>query len=403
MTQAKTPTQWFNPHILRWARERLRLTPEEVEQEAKKLKRRYYETVTAEEVCSWERGQGEPSMGQLETLGEIYICPVGYFFLDSIPEERLPLSFRGLSEGKETQLSSLTLQTLERFTDLTRWTVDLIRGTEEAWVVRIRPGEVEPSVRYAEEMALEYRQRLGWTEEVRAKLGEDAREAFKWWRHTLEDQGIFCFEMPLNPRDVRGASLWCEEYPFILVNHRDAEAAAGRLFTLLHEFAHLISARGEGIACDFRGVRRGENPEPFTNRFAARMLLPPDELRQHLHAIGKGGYREDWPDRLIDEIRKPFMVSRDVVAITLQEIRLAPHDFYDRKRAKWEARRPWGRGGRRPTQRERALQEFGYSLSRLLARASSKPEFSWIDAASFVGMKTEKIEEFLRWISSPDK
>jgi len=394
---------WFNPKVLRWARERLRLTPEDVERESRELERRYYEPVTAEEVCSWEKGQGEPSMGQLETLGEIYICPVGYFFLDSIPEKRLPLSFRGLSEEKETQLSSLTLRTLERFSDLARWTVDLIRATEEEWVVRIRRGEVEPSVWYAEEVALEYRQRLGWTEEVRAKLGGDAREAFQWWRRTLENLGIFCFEMSLEPRDIRGASLWYEGYPFILVNHQDAEAASGRLFTLLHEFAHLISARGEGIACDFRGARRGENPEPFANRFAARMLLTPDELRQHLRDIGEERYRKDWPDDLIDKLRKPFMVSRDVIAITLQEIELAPSDFYDRKRTEWEAKRPWGRGGRRPTRKEQALQELGYSLSRLLARASNKPQFSWIDAASVVGMKIEKMEEFLRWVSSPDK
>jgi Zn-dependent peptidase ImmA (M78 family) len=394
---------WFNPEVLRWARERLRLTPEDVEREAQKLKRRYYVPVTAEEVRSWEKGQGEPSMGQLETLGEIYICPVGYFFLDSIPQKRLPLSFRGLSEGKETQLSSLTLRTLERFSDLARWTVDLIRGMEEAWVVQIRPGEVEASVRYAEEVALEYRQRLGWTEEVRAKLGEDARKAFQWWRRTLENLGIFCFEMPLESRDIRGASLWYEGYPFILVNHQDTEAASGRLFTLLHEFAHLISARGEGIACDFRGTRRGENPEPFANRFAARMLLTPDELRQRLRDIGEERYREDWPDSLIDKLRAPFMISRDVVAITLQEIELAPSDFYDLKRVKWEARRPWGRGGRRPTQKERALQELGYSLSRLLARASSKPQFSWIDAASVVAIKTEKMEEFLRWVPRHDE
>ncbi len=131
---------------------------------------------------------------------------------------------------------------------------------------------------------------------------------------------------------MRGASIWYGEYPFILVNHQDAEAATGRLFTLLHEFAHLISVQDEGIACDFRGAGRGENPEPFANRFAARLLLLPDELRARVHEVGEAR-REDWPDHLLDRLRKPFMVSRDVVAILLQEMGLAPQDFYERKRA----------------------------------------------------------------------
>lgn len=397
MARVKTKTGWVNPEVLRWARERLRLKPEEVEAEARKLKRRYYEPLTAEQLRAWERGEGEPSMGQLETLAEIYVCPVGYFFLDAVPMVSKPLSFRGLRDEKVENLSAQTLRSLERFFELADWTVNLIRKTGVSWVVRIQPGEVRPSVANAEELALSYRQRFGWTEEVQAEL-QSPLEAFQWWRERLEGQGIFCFALPLDPQDIRGASLWYEGYPFMLVNHQDAEAAAGRLFTLLHEFAHLISARGEGIACDFRGARIGENPEPFANRFAARMLLLPDELRQRLRAIGQAHYREDWPDRLIDSLRKPFMVSRDVVAITLQEMGLAPQDFYERKRAGWESRRPWGRGGKRPSQKEQTVQRVGYSLSRLLGQASEKAGFSWGEASTVVGMKVERTEEFLQWV-----
>ncbi len=389
--------RWANPEILRWARKQLGLTPEEVEAEARRLRRRYYELVSAEEIRAWERGQGEPTMAQLETLGEIYVCPVGYFFLDTVPEVARPLSFRGLVEHKVERLSSPTRRSLERFMEFAEWTVELIRRTGVSWDVRIRPREVEPRTQDAERLAHDYRVRLGWTVEVRAGL-RDAKEAFQWWRRTLEDQGVFCFELPLDPGDIRGASLWYEGYPFILVNHQDAEAATGRLFTLLHEFAHLISARGDGIACDFRGARRGENPEPFANRFAARMLLTPEELKGRLKSVGETRLQEEWPDSVLQRLGKPFFVSRDVVAILLQEMRYAPQDFYERKRAEWESKKPWGRGGRRPPQREQALQRLGYSLSRLLGQAMEKPEFSWADAASMMGMKVEKTEEFLRWV-----
>lgn len=334
-------------------------------------------------------------MAQLETLGEIYVCPVGYFFLDDIPKVAQPLSFRGLAKDKAEQLSSQTHRSLERFIELAEWTVDLIRRAEIPWVVRIRPGQVEPQAQNAEKLAGEYRKLLGWTEKVRSGL-RDAKEAFQWWRQALENQGIFCFELPLDPGDIRGASLWYEGYPFILVNHQNAEAVTGRLFTLLHEFAHLISASGNGIACDFRGARKGENPEPFANRFAARMLLPPEELKAHLEKSGELRFRQEWSNNRLKDLGRRFFVSRDVVAIMLQEMKLAPPDFYERRRAEWESEKPWGRGGKRPRQEEQALERFGYSLTRLLGQAMEKPEFSWADAASMMGMKVEKTEEFLR-------
>jgi Zn-dependent peptidase ImmA (M78 family) len=206
--------------------------------------------------------------------------------------------------------------------------------------------------------------------------------------------------MPLDPKETRGAALWLEGYPFILVNHRDVEAAAGRIFTLLHEFAHLISAK-DGVVCDFHGTRHDHNPEPFANRFAARILVTPEELRQRLREVGEIRHRTDWPDSLLDRLRNPFFASRDVVAILLQELQLAPRDFYDRKRQqweeRWESRKPRVRGGRRPPLNEQKLQEVGFSLAGVLARSVAQPTFSWLDAASALGMKVEKTEAFLKW------
>ena len=109
----KATLLWTNPKVLRWARERLNLTPEDVEREAEKLKRRFYEPVSADDVIAWEEGRSEPTLAQLETLAEIYVCPVGYFFLESPPEVSVSLSFRGLSDEKRKDvLSSLTLRSL---------------------------------------------------------------------------------------------------------------------------------------------------------------------------------------------------------------------------------------------------------------------------------------------------
>ncbi len=388
--------KWTNPEMLSWARERLNLTPHQVAEESRKLARQHFVGVSEQDVASWEAGTAEPELAQLETLAEIYACPVGWFFLESRPAEKLVVSFRGLAKPPD-QLKPLSQRTLRRFMELAQWTVETLRNAEQPWRVAIRSAQLEPKTETADRLAADFRERFGWTIEQRRQFVGKPREAFHWWRHAIESLGIFCFEMPLDPNETRGAALWLEGYPFILVNHRDIEAAAGRMFTLLHEFAHLMSAK-DGIVCDFHGSTRRQNPEPFANRFAVRVLVTPDELRDRLRQLSEIRYREDWPDGLLDKLRRPFCVSRDVVTILLQELQLAPPDLYDRKRQQWANRRPWRLGGKRPSVNEQKLQEVGYSLANVLTHSATLPGFSWLDAASVLGMKVEKTEAFLKWV-----
>ena len=394
---AQTATRWVNPEVLKWARERIGLSPEEVEEHSKKLKRAYV-PIRAEELIQWEYGKAEPELEHLETLSEVYVCPVGYFFLSEPPLERLPLSFRGLAEGKENRLKPLSRQTLRRFLELAEWTAYIIDELGVEWEAKI---PLERELKRSEEidrLVQQERERLGFAPSIRNQW-RDTNEAFLWWRKKIESRGIFCFEMKLEPGDIRGASIWLNSrLPFILVNHQDIEAATGRTFTLLHEYAHLLIQR-EGLVCDFRGHRPGENPEPFANRFAARMLLSYEELKARLHSIKKCERKQNWSDTELDEIREPFFVSRDVVAIALEEIELAPKGFYQKKREQWESRKPWGRGGRgrRPTNNERALHKIGYSLARVLSLPSKEESLSWTDLAYVLDMKVERVEEFLNW------
>ncbi len=389
-------TKWVNPKILKNLREKLNLTERDVEKISKKLKKQYFEPISAQKLIEWEEGKSTPELIHLETLAEIYHCPVGFFFLDSIPEEKIPISYRGLSQDKE--LSYTTYSSLRRFYELANFTLDLIERLGIPWEVKIRPGEINQDHRLLNEIVKQKRGYFGWNEEVRKKIGDNPEDAFKWWRERIESLGIFCFELKLEPKEIRGASLWLKSYPFILVNHQDIESSAGRIFTLLHEYIHLISQR-EGVLCDFRGVKKGENPEPFANKFAARMLLTYEELKQHLHSLGLFRYSEKWSDRELDEIRKPFFASRDVVAIMLQDLKLAPENFYEQKLGGWEKRKIWGRGGKRPTKKEQKLRELGYSFTKLLSTGFKRSDFPILDTSYMLDMKVEKTKEFIKELS----
>jgi len=388
-------TGWVNPLVLKWARQRLGLSPEDVEGLSKKLGK-FYTPITAEELRNWEQGISEPELEHLETLAEIYVCPVGYFFFAECPQESLPLNLRGLSPEKEGKLSPLSQRTLRKFLELVEWTVSLIEEIGIDWGVEIQPGV------YSEDMDVDIlvqqeRERIGFSPEVRNKW-TDIDEAFLWWRRRIEELGVFCFQMKLELGDIRGASTWLAGYPFILVNHQDVEAATGRIFTLLHEYAHLITV-SEGIVCDFRGSQLGQSSESFANRFAARMLLSHDELMERLRELGEDRYRTTRSDQVLDEIRQPFFVSRDVIAIMLQEMRLAPPDFYQKKREQWDRRKMWGKGGRKHLKkRERKLREIGFSLAKILSIPGKEGSIPLTELSYILDMKVEKVGEFLTWV-----
>jgi Zn-dependent peptidase ImmA (M78 family) len=397
MSAGNTPC-WVKPEVLRTLRERAGLQYDEIEQRAQKLKRAHYATVTRQELEAWERGLASPNLEHLETLSTIYGCPVGHFFLHELPQPHLPLGTRGLAAGKENRLSPLTQQTLRRFLDLSDWMAVLLEEHGIAWEVTIRPIKAQQPERLVDQE----RERFGCSEQVRQQWETD-EDALTWWRRQIEAQGVFVFEMKLDPSEVRGASRWvASRFPFILVNRQDAETATGRLFTLLHEYAHILTAQ-EGITCDFRGSgAEGQGIESFANRFAARMLLPLEQFIRSLQQAGKLQFRENWSDADLDELRRPFFVSRDVIAIALQEMGLAPAGFYQRKREQWERRRPWGRAKtRRPlTKKERKAREMGWSAVRVLLALERQDALPLMDAASALDMKVEKVLEFLRWARS---
>ena len=388
---------WVSPESLAQVREGAGLRPEEVEKEAKRLHRNLFATVSAQQLGEWEQGRSSPDLEHLETLAEIYGCPVGYFFLDEPPQKPLPLSFRGLAPGKEEHFGPQTQRTLQRFLELAEWIATLIEGHGLAWEVKVRQMATgKPSLG---ELVDEGRSRLGFGEEIR-KSWKSPQQALVWWRQRIEEQGVFCFQMKLETKDVRGASVWLRgRYPFVVINHQDAEAATGRLFTLLHEYAHLLLGR-DGIACDFRGRDKKSGVEPAANRFAADMLLPAPAFEQHLRTSGAYGFRQSWTDAEIDRLREPFFVSRDVVSIRLEQMQLAPPRFYRRKWDQWEQKyarwRPGGRGRPR-TKKEREATEMGSASLRVLTTLEERGALPVLDAAYALDMKVEKVPEFLEW------
>ena len=252
-----------------------------------------------------------------------------------------------------------------------------------------------------EAVAQREREQFGFTPEIRRHWAS-VDEAFDFWRKAIESRGVFVTALKLDSREVRGASRWDSPHsPAILVNRMDMEAATGRTFTLLHEWAHLVVKR-PGLVCDFRGQPYSAQLEQFANMFATEVLVPRKEFEYFLKREGFFERRQRWGDPLLDKIRDNFKVSRDVVAILLEEMGLAPPGFYHGKRAAWDQRRPFFRGGRGArrgqTRAMRRLTEIGLPFAKLVSVAYDRGAVSKLDLADILNMRVEQAERFVSWV-----
>lgn len=175
------------------------------------------------------------------------------------------------------------------------------------------------------------RERLGIT--VGAQLEwANVDEAFRHWRAALEAAGVFVFVETFDLQDCRGFSVYEDvRFPTIIVNRNDHIIGA-RIFTLIHEYAHLL-IREPGIS----DLNHRHPVEGFCNKFAAGFLMPDQALALALPYWPNEPV--EWTEEEVRVAARTLKVTQQALALRLEEAGVAPAGFFDRYVARqgvWE-------------------------------------------------------------------
>jgi hypothetical protein len=154
------------PEIIRWAVARSGVPPEDLEQAFPKLD-------------DWQSGERLPTFKQLETLAHKTMTPLGYFFLDTPPEEKLPIpDYRTVSDRPVGRPSPNLLETVQAMLRRQAWMRDQLieQGQDELDSVA-SAGQSHNVV----SVAVRIRERLGldadWTDKA---VRDGFAAAMKW-------------------------------------------------------------------------------------------------------------------------------------------------------------------------------------------------------------------------------
>lgn len=280
------------PKLLHWARERARLSPFDL---AKKL------PVKPEQITAWENGEKLPTFKQAQKLAQATHVPFGFLFLKQPPQEKLPIpDLRTIGSQALSEPSPELRDTVQDALRKQAWYIDYLKqeGAEPLALI----GRFTPNAPVKDVVA-----------DMRRVLGIEPHNIPKQWEayfrllvNAAEQVGILVMRSgivgnnthrKLDVEEFRGFALVDPLAPVVFINSADAPSA--RLFTLLHELAHLWIGQA-GISVLNTSIHRTE--ERFCNAVAGEFLAPEALFLQRWDKDA------DWQHN-IDQLAAEFHIS----------------------------------------------------------------------------------------------
>lgn len=285
----------------------------------------------ASRVAAWEAGEEPPSVAQLRKLAEMYRRAVAVFFLPEPPKgfDTIRDFRRTTDEGPAlSEELEADLRRAQELRDAALSLFELGEAEPDGFDVTARLADDPDAVasRIREKLAVSHDEQLKW---------DDSYEALREWRSAVENLNVLVVNMArVNVSEARGFSIAHFPLPLIALNAKDSPN--GRLFTLMHELAHL--ALHEGGICDWTPERKlvtaDRRIETFCNQVAASILLPEDLVRRLVAAEWLPA-ADNWPEDILRRHAKAASVSEEAFLRRLTDLGLSTPEFYARKRAEY--------------------------------------------------------------------
>ena len=376
------------PPVLRWARESVNLTPLAA---ARKMK------LPDDRVEQWEAGSATPTIAQLRKATEVYKRPLAVFFLSEPPTDFDAMrDFRRHQEAKAGEWSPELHGEYRRAIAQREAALDLAEIDDAppptTWRLEPLPGDDEEIAAAARSLLLS-QSPLSLPKSIGTKY-----EHLNTWTAALEEAGVLVMATSggrVATSEMRAFSLYDDVLPVIMVNSRDA--ARGRLFSLLHEYAHLLLHTGGlcDTVTDTKATNADRALEARCNAIAAAILMPPGLVLAGPEVAGRRALPDSWDYPTLREAAAPYGVSAEAFARRLLTLGRISPNFYQARRAEFlaayarEEDQATTGGGNwyRITARD-----LGKAFVRRIADARRRRVIDSYTAASFLNVKVDQID-----------
>lgn len=310
----------INPEMIKWARERSGLSINDL---ARSMKR------DPDVLREWENGERDISYSALESLAYRHFkIPIAVFFFPEPPNVDDPKgNFRRLPDYELERFSPDTIQKIHLAQAYQDSLAELFIDTPPGRMIHkdIIPGNLS-----VQALAKKVRKYIGIS--FRRQFAfNSSDQAFKAWRHAIEEAGIFTFKDSFKDRFLSGFCLVHEQFPIIMVNN--SNSFTRQIFTLMHELGHILYGVNGVTDIDESYLDFFDTKEQLVevqcNRFAAEVLVPEKRFKSEIP------FYEDEGDTAISEIATKYSVSREVILRRLLDFNVIDQSQYVSQSKKW--------------------------------------------------------------------
>lgn len=373
------------PKVLAWARKTAGISPEDAA-------RAVGTNITAERITQWENGEDSPTINQLRKLANKYKRPLSVFYLDAPPVDFQPIKdFRRLPGEIANVYSPALLVQIRLAHERRELVLELLEDAGDLpppfpLLANLREDPEAIGMTIRNFLAISYEEQTRWREPY---------AALKAWRMRIEDAGVLVFQAPgIDREEMRGFSIYEPVLPVIVLNSKDRPT--GRIFTLIHEFCHLMLR--EGGICDMRE----EEPRPpekqavevFCNRVAAATLMPRNYLLAESLITAKGASPE-WLDEELEMLGRRYGVSPEAVLRRLLTLGHTTPAFYKKKRTEFLARYATLKDMQAPVEQHiKVLSQVGRSFAHTVLQNYYENRITLSDVSGYLGLKIQHIPSF---------
>lgn len=232
----------------------------------------------ANNLAMWYKKEKIPTFNQIEDASRATGIPLGYFFLKVPPNEDLSLvKYRTVDSAALTNPSRELIDTMHDMELVQDWMRSqlITEGMMKLpFVGALRSKKDADS--FADSMRETLNLSFDWFKESKG-----ARDSFRYLRAAMSNIGVIVMtngivanntHRPLDIGEFRAFAMEDSIAPLIFINGNDSEN--GKLFSLLHEFAHLCLGESSLYNDSYYSGQRSNRTEIICNAAAAEVLVP---------------------------------------------------------------------------------------------------------------------------------
>jgi len=370
----------ITPNILKWAIGRAN---ENLNTLAHKL------NITPDNLMAWLRGDLHPNLYQAQELARKLKIPFGFFYLDSPPQEKLPLpDLRTLTGANNHKPSPNFLDLLYDTFRKQEWYHDYLKEEEAPLVPFIGKFNLENNTNI---IASDIRNTLGIDDALRQEC-DNWEDFLKKLIYRAEMHRVLVLRSgvvgnnthrKLDVQEFRGFAISDDLAPVIFINESDYKTA--QIFTIAHELAHLwIGVSGiSNPNYALRSSQQRHAVDRFCDNIAAEILIPSDDF-----VIRWNGFTTI--DNNLNRLARHYRVSTFVVLRRAHEFDKITdkifQDKYEELLSKTKKKKPTG-----GEYYSLVLSRNSATLTKSLIMAASEGRVLPTEAAKLLNVKVSKL------------